>query len=356
MDQAYIVVSDVHLGSEWCNQKEFCSFLEWVHGLENKPESIKYKNKEIIIRNPGKIILLGDILELWDPREGDRDNVIKDSMRPLSLLSSIGCDKIYVVGNHDSCLNELDKKIDYEILNNGTKFDIHNKHYPEYERSSSPNNIKIGTRSYFFIHGHQFDKEQAILTRISHIIDERWDPLDWFQVLYNISYTKEHWKRNLAIFLGLLFGGKRFLWNGLLKSSFWNTTLWAALTGFFALSSIPGTVAHSQRIIYGFTKPMDKTVEQVIRNKYYKSQKDTIDADIVIFGHTHFADSCELIKKQGKKTFTKTFINSGCWVGRDTYLNGKMRYANTFVYLDESGAYIMKWLDSGKIKCIKAFV
>jgi UDP-2,3-diacylglucosamine pyrophosphatase LpxH len=83
---AYIIVSDVHLGSEKCNQKEFCHFLEWVRGLEIKPEVIKCKDKEIKIKKPDKMILLGDILELWGPRDGDRDNVIKDCIRPFSLL------------------------------------------------------------------------------------------------------------------------------------------------------------------------------------------------------------------------------------------------------------------------------
>jgi UDP-2,3-diacylglucosamine pyrophosphatase LpxH len=353
VEQAYIIVSDVHLGSKKCNQKEFCSFLEWIHGLANKPKIIKYKDKEIIIRNPSKIILLGDILELWDPKDGDRDNVIKDSMRPFSLLSNIGCDKVYVVGNHDDSLSELDKKIDYEILDNGTKFDIYNRHYPEKdEKSGIANGIKIGNRSYFFLHGHQFDKEQAIFTDISQLMGENWNPLDWFQVLYNITYTKKHWKRNLVIFLVLLLGGKRFLWNGFLKSSFLSTLLWSTVTGFFALNSIPGVVAHSQRIIYNSTKPIDMTAEQVIENKYYKSRKDTIDADAVIFGHTHFASSYELILKTGKKLF----INSGCWVGTDTDFNGKMRYTNTFVYLDDSGVYIMTWRGSGKISCIEAFI
>lgn len=349
---AYMIISDVHLGSERCNQKEFCCFLEWIQSLAIQPKVVNYKSKEIIIRNPNKIILLGDILDLWDPKDGDRDNVIKDSMRPFSLLSNIGCDKIYVVGNHDNCLNELDRKIDGEILDNGTRFDIYNEHYPEHEKSGIARGIKIGNRSYFFLHGHQFDKEQAIFTEISQLIDEDWNLLDWFQVLYNITYTKEHWKRNLAIFLGLLLGGRRFLWNGLLKSSFWSTTVWAMIAGFFALSSTPGIVAHSQRIIYNSTKPIDKTVKQVIQDKYYKTQKDTIDADVIIFGHTHFADSGELIDKARKKIF----INSGCWVGTDICLNGKMRYTNTFIYLDESGAYILKWLNSGEINCIKAFI
>jgi UDP-2,3-diacylglucosamine pyrophosphatase LpxH len=271
-----------------------------------------------------------------------------------------------VIGNHDDSLGELDVKIDYETLENGTTFDIYNRHYPEKdEESGIASGIKIGNRSYFFLHGHQFDKGQAVLKDVSQLIGESWNPLDWFQVLYNISFTKKYWKTNFVIFLGLLLGGGYFLLNLFRQTSFWYTLLvwamiigflalmiWAMVIGFFAFSSIPGVVAHSQRSIYNSTKPRDKTAEQVITDKYYQSSKDTIDADAVIFGHTHFASSYE-IKSESRK---KLFLNTGCWYGTDTNFDGKMRYANTFIYLDEIGAYILTWRGSGKIDCIEAFV
>ncbi len=37
MKQSYIVISDVHLGNEECNHKDFCDFLKWMHDLENQP-------------------------------------------------------------------------------------------------------------------------------------------------------------------------------------------------------------------------------------------------------------------------------------------------------------------------------
>jgi predicted phosphodiesterase len=128
-------------------------------------------------------------------------------------------------------------------------------------------------------------------------------------------------------------------------------TVWATTTGFFALSSIPGIVANTQGSVYKSMKPRDKTAEQIITNKYYQRSKDTIDADVVVFGHTHFASSYEL-KSEARN---KLFLNSGCWVGKDDYINLKKRYTNTFIYLDESGAYILTWRGSGKIECIEAF-
>ncbi|AKB45077.1 UDP-2,3-diacylglucosamine diphosphatase [Methanosarcina vacuolata] len=355
-ESAYIVVSDVHLGSEQCNQNEFCCFLEWINSLssqENTDQIVKCKNKEVKIKKPCKIILLGDIVELWDPKDGDRDNVIKDSMRPLSLLTSVGCDKIYVVGNHDYSLGELEGKINWEHLCNETELDIYDSHYPKKDKNGIAHGFNIGNRSYFFLHGHQFDKEQAVLAYVSHLIGELWNPLNWFQVLYNIPFTKKHWKRNFVIFLGLVFGGKYLMWSAFLQSSFWVTAIWAIITGFFAFSSIPGIVAHTQEIIYKHINPLDKTAEEVITDEYYKKKKDTIQADVVVFGHTHFASyyPLDLSEKEGQKK-KKLFVNSGCWVGTDEDINGKMRYSNTFIYIDKGGAYIMRWCGSGKIDCI----
>ncbi len=237
--------------------------------------------------------------------------------------------------------------------------------------------------------------------------------------------------------LSVIILGGWYFWE---KSSLW-ILIWGALTGFFALSSVPGVVANTQRKFYNMMKPKDKTAQEIIEGDgYYKKEKDTIKADRVVFGHTHFASSF--------KTPEKLFINSGCWIG--TYLinwdeipgnsNGRLidfliqsfgvdwvrtakiekiddgrtilvstgqnslslrlndektmanlkigdgrtdeftvktesdklktlniytginkqignerRYSNTFVYIDESGAYLLSWINKDKIECIEAF-
>ncbi|MFZ2410236.1 MAG: hypothetical protein WAW23_01565 [Candidatus Methanoperedens sp.] len=420
---AYIVVSDVHLGSDSCNQSEFCDFLEWVHGLNNQPEKVNYKysdgkDSEVTIIKPEKMVLLGDILELWDPKDGNRDNVIMKSTKPFSILSQADFEKVYVVGNHDDSLGELEDYVNFVTLPNGTKFEVHDSHYPEADKQTGiPRgfNAGKGNRTYFFLHGQQFDKEQDVLRKVSRFIGESWDPIAWFQSLFNITYTKKHWMENLIAFLILFFGGMyglekliisrfldlmnvilfivtiallyfglRYVWNLLLNhylkykfftnliwgilvilgvylgwsyyllhqpSQFTYIVIWAAGTGFFAISSFPGVVVHLQRIVYDMIKSKDKTVEEIINSGYYKKDKDTIVADVVVFGHTHFAGSYGPNADIGNKTF----INTGCWVGKDDVIKGKQRYANTFVYIDESGAYIMKWQGCGNIRCIEAF-
>lgn len=256
-------------------------------------------------------------------------------------------------------------------------------------------------------------------------------------VLSGLIYILWNKLYRMFFLLSVIILGGWYFWE---KSSLW-ILIWGALTGFFALSSVPGVVANTQRKFYNMMKPKDKTAQEIIEGDgYYKKEKDTIKADRVVFGHTHFASSF--------KTPEKLFINSGCWIG--TYLinwdeipgnsNGRLidfliqsfgvdwvrtakiekiddgrtilvstgqnslslrlndektmanlkigdgrtdeftvktesdklktlniytginkqignerRYSNTFVYIDESGAYLLSWINKDKIECIEAF-
>jgi UDP-2,3-diacylglucosamine pyrophosphatase LpxH len=117
--QPYIVISDVHLGDDQCCKEEFREFLEWL--CESKStdakstlkvrlhKSTQHDTKEIAkgkrpldeIDYPGTLILLGDILELWAPRDNKRTNVIIDSLSVFGKLIDLRCCKVYVLGNHD---------------------------------------------------------------------------------------------------------------------------------------------------------------------------------------------------------------------------------------------------------------
>jgi UDP-2,3-diacylglucosamine pyrophosphatase LpxH len=148
-----------------------------------------------------------------------------------------------------------------------------------------------------------------------------------------------------------LIGGWYFFWKMAVQPSLWITLSWAAITGFFAFCSIPGIVARYQREIDNVTIPKNTTAQQVIEDGYYQKHRDTINADVVVFGHTHFASSYG----PNPETGNKLFINSGCWVGKDNVFNEKQRYTNTFVFIDEGGAYILEWRGSNKIDFIEAF-
>lgn len=67
-----IVVSDTHLGSKTQSDKDFSKLIDWIATLEKEGgKTIKLDGKEILLKPPEKVILLGDILELWSPRDGD---------------------------------------------------------------------------------------------------------------------------------------------------------------------------------------------------------------------------------------------------------------------------------------------
>jgi len=333
---SYIVVSDVHLGSKLCNFDQFCSFLEWLLDLKDSPKTIPSKDGMIEIKSPEKAVLLGDILELWDPRDGDRDQVVKQCLRPLSLLSNLGCDKIYVMGNHDNAIENYDEKIDYEMFRNNTKLDIWNRHYPEEDAG-----IKIGGRSYYFLHGQQYDKSQAVLAMVSKLLGERWDPVEWCNSQYNTSFTKRHWALSFVFFaVSALAAGWYIQRLESVGSRFAFTVLGVLVGGFFAFSSFPAMVTKGQRKIYNLSKPKDKTARQVLEDEYYKEQKDTVTAEVVVFGHTHFASSY-----RGGSGKEKIFVNTGSWVGVDEEIDGEMRYSNTFVYIDDQRAHILRWND-----------
>jgi len=334
---SYIVISDVHLGSKLCNFDQFCSFLVWLLDLKDSPKTVHSKDGTIEIASPEKVVLLGDILELWDPKDGDRDNVVKQALRPLSLLSDLGCDKIYVMGNHDDAIKNYNEKIDYEMFRNKTKLDVWNRHYPEEDAG-----IKIGGRSYYFLHGHQYDKSQAILATVSKLLGETWDPVEWCNSQFNTSFTKRHWAVSFLFFvLVLLVAGWYIQSFKSVGARFTFTALGVLVGGFFAFSSLPAMVTKSQRNIYNRSKPKDKTAREVLEDEYYKKQKDTVTADVVVFGHTHFASSYRGSRAGWGKE--KIFVNTGSWVGADEEIDGKMRYSNTFVYIDNRGAHILRW-------------
>ncbi|MFA4957221.1 MAG: hypothetical protein WC556_09655 [Candidatus Methanoperedens sp.] len=138
----YFVVSDTHLGSNKegsnvPNYGEFCSFLEWLKSIPDSGTDILIIEGQIEIKkrvySPTKMILLGDIIDQWDPDKGDRSYIIKEGSRPFALIQGLKCDKVYVVGNHDQDLYELANILQKEkgcIDLDNSKLEVHRRHYP----------------------------------------------------------------------------------------------------------------------------------------------------------------------------------------------------------------------------------
>lgn len=109
-----IVIADTHLGlvpdpgklaeAETCDPAALVGFINWLVDLKNK----KVENELELydeggdaskkLEPPSMLILLGDIVDLWDSTEAK----VEFSSRPLfSALEKLDCEKIYVLGNHD---------------------------------------------------------------------------------------------------------------------------------------------------------------------------------------------------------------------------------------------------------------
>lgn len=414
MEDRYIVVSDVHLGGHSNNKpycKDFCAFLNWVKGLPNNGK-IPYKDDEgaektITVEPPTKIILLGDIMDIWDPTGQDRNNIIKDSTEPFSLLHDIDCEKIYVTGNHDEDIEEIADRVKSFEWKGTHRLSLYARHYPEGDKIKTGESVN-GIR-YSFLHGHQYDKEQITYT-YSKILNTRFDPVDFVQDLANVSFTKKI-SRNLAIFLSVLWIiltvsaifdnsllkniiGVIFAVTGIILSARYfmegkrlvkerNESRWYAysflvagiiliillvlsyiyrknffilfsvsyyiLTYLVLISLIPKMVTYLMRSFYlSFRNSKDKSVDEVIHENY-NLNKDTTDVHVVVFGHTHKAGAC--LDKRHDHPKYKLFVNTGCWTEEDVF-SGDKRDVKTFAYIDREGISLLKWAGKENIECI----
>jgi len=387
-----IVVSDVHLGREDSNYRDFWDFLYWLKLIANST-SLDCNGTKINIKKPGTNVLLGDILELWDTRKDDRNYVIKDVLAPISILNDIDCDIIYVIGNHDADLYDIKKVwgeegVKFPYKGEGT-FKIFYRTYPEPEspdgrhKKEIVKGIKIGNDKYVFLHGHQFDKTQHfhriskclsdVLMRFNKIFrlkdkveKVRFDPIDWFQDLANVSFTKNVGRKlgNTLIF-GLLFL-LYILFTFILvrdrnELNAWFISgcviCWVLFSSFLVVTILPKIATWLFTVYYRINPcniiPECTPVKEVVRERYAAKKGKNIDANIIVFGHTHNAGYCK------KVSTSKEFINTGCWLKLKDNCKKKGGVPNTFLYINKVAPYLLIWdkekVDKGEIECVKDF-
>jgi predicted phosphodiesterase len=221
--------------------------------LYKKNERTKY---ERTIIPPSKIVLLGDILDLWDPENSDRSHNIKRGAEPFSLIHETKCDKIYVVGNHDQDLYELADVFekDKSALNLGDyKLEVFRKHYP----LNVIKGIRIGKIRYAFLHGHQFEKVQ-ITELVNKKLGIRFDPIDVVQDISNISIVKTVCieKRPTVVYI-ISLGFSVLLWNYMqAQPGLWSIP-YALLLSYVVLTPAVKIIAKSQAYIWNkFLEPV----------------------------------------------------------------------------------------------------
>jgi UDP-2,3-diacylglucosamine pyrophosphatase LpxH len=268
----YVVVSDVHLGGKQVfpgHHRAFCEFLSWIRDLPPQGRPVPVPGGDGTIEDktilpPTTIVLLGDILEMWDPREQNRDYLTADLMEPVSILQHTDCDIVYVTGNHDADVGEIVTSTGCDKLapnircmkgdsvlpipktqeprpappadavsgacrifsredtagqdapeglafpwgDKNRTFSVHGRHYLSSEKINGQDaGIEIGGVRYAFLHGHQFDHEQITYT-MSEVFDSRFDPVDTLIDLATTTFTK---KIPFNMILALLAGWILFL-------------------------------------------------------------------------------------------------------------------------------------------------
>ena len=365
-DGPLIVVSDAHLGLLPPSVTAFPHFLEWLTTLQTiEGVIIETTSGDKCLKAPQQIILLGDILDLWGPRGGDLIGSLRDSFDIFKLLFGLNCEKIYVTGNHDEMVSGFSGTY---TCGNGTRFTVTPKHYPE----KTSQWIKVGGTTYFFLHGHQFNKVfkhggvlkfvnlMGQLSSTYHGFDPRLGRVGFIFLLLSLFLLMSplfitwpslllQWPIAYAIPLLLiwaLFGvvGCAWIWRQLQKA--WGTVYPHPQhpTRHMRISVTDRLISSAKRVA-GSAQHID--IDPLIDKYYYKRGKDTIAADAIVFGHTHIPGiRSDLSSPAVKKTLKKMFVNSGSWVDSWAQVLG-IPY-NTFVYIDSDGPILLQWDDENK--------
>jgi len=318
-----IVVSDVHLGHERSNFIQFNDFLDWIQSKKNQKQEnkllVKFNGIRKRILVPEMIIFLGDILELWEPKKDDVGFVGRRSKKFIEKIIELPCEKIYVLGNHDKTFEELRAQA-YELTSGNLQI-----FYRNFPKKAESEYLTIGKSTYFFIHGHQFDKDMRYFGSLAEVGPS---------ILLSLQRTnKKVFKLkgfgSLAISLFLWILDYLFpLWifeNSVpyiitFLSPFWSANLLWIAGRFFTRY---------------FFKARYKDIKSVIKKGWYDTDKDTVIAENLVFAHTHYP-GIEKAQKLIPSAKKKLFINCGSWFEKE-------KYPNTFLYIDEKEILLIEW-------------
>jgi UDP-2,3-diacylglucosamine pyrophosphatase LpxH len=361
MDESYLVVSDLHLGSEDCCNEEFEHFLDWLAACSRNDGRLPVQTQQGDRRltPPTTFILLGDMVELWVPREHERSSVLCDSTSIFSKLIDLNCKKVYVLGNHDADLFEHECEKDVRpndsfqtlmewVCSNDSSFELVQRHYPNCPDDPLKQRVRLGEKDYLFLHGQQFDRDfntSRGLVRFVPFMAGLASAFDFFPAG--------------GIFLAL---SVFFLWlfaaaaRGILAiDPLWFIVLFmlAAYPGLSwlivrvftptwelkkTLSAVIALAGQSQEDVlstpwdvnknlnnfkhelYETKKQQDrpkyKNINTIISEKYYRPDKDASKPDVIIFGHTHVPEICKampIVDDNGQPVM-RQFVNSGMWL------------------------------------------
>jgi UDP-2,3-diacylglucosamine pyrophosphatase LpxH len=350
-DSPILVISDMHLGFEDESADRFQNFItrcltSWVHRGQTTIE----RTGETLDA-PRKIILLGDFIDLWVSRDDNTVRPYKESFGVVNSLNALNREIVYVAGNHDCIAGTF-----YAKKNSLPDWGYVFHRYPEPPVDGRWKGEKIGEMTYFFLHGHQFDvfRYKSVL-RLSNFVGSaaaaaegfwkfKWlgalvflctlgvvasalFPNPLFTVLSGLTASLNTWLgAGLMLIIGVVLGllvSLGVLW--LFGRFFWV---------YYDLYRHPG---HTPKNRFNLKMPLE-TLQQVIKSTGFKREQQRIDANVIVFGHTHNPGMCRF--QSGPNKF---LVNSGSWILQSG--NEDDPHTDTFVYIDDSGPRLLKWHD-----------
>ncbi|MGQ9720352.1 MAG: hypothetical protein ACUVXA_03410 [Candidatus Jordarchaeum sp.] len=370
-DGSFFVISDTHLGlvpgpeekskGVICEPDKVGQFVNWLIRLRNGEKTMiklgPWGNgrKEKVLKPPEKLILNGDILELWDAT----DRAIDYSSRPIfDLFQRLKCEKIYILGNHDYDLQPLTGA----YPSGEQTMSIVKELYPSQSEEGKKDGdkkvitLKKGDRDYLFLHGYQFD-------RIF-----RFHP---WKLLPGVRSGALAFGRYGDLFIGLLFLGiiavvlnSIFIqWNPLSFLGF-NIGFWNWVIPFLTVVGNPAliflwAVLGSPRIFYLYGR---KVWNRVVGTRYNRkvsikgilswwrrfSKNRTVTGKKlrIIYGHTHLFDAVlpdELSKFSRKKEKVDIAVfNTPAWV-KDWSEKHRQKLRAACLYIDDEDELFLGW-------------
>ena len=287
------------------------------------------------LRAPGKLMLLGDILELWDSSQRALE-MCGDSI--LQTLSKLRCEKLYVLGNHDNLLSELAGS---SYPSGATPMLLTTPIYPLEKDKGTVEPMETDNAAYLFVHGQQFDKYFVASSGVDRLIGFLRDGAAAFG-----AYSK-------LLTLAFIVALATSVWNPVpyLSPVFWLATLMLALVGIpwifitFARAGFNRvkTRKHDRNgAIEGFQKWWSSWPRPRLQT-FLEQQGRHIN---IIYGHTHRADVIErqVMNSVLKKKIVDDLmsINVPAWV-HDTKIGYQDVLRAAFLYIHEKGYEFFGW-------------
>lgn len=370
--RAFIVLSDTHLGLREGFKKTVShrpthvdQFVKWLEELQTEGEKElpvvteelrddgEYELKKISSKKlsfPEKLVLNGDIFELWD---GSDKSIQFASHSILSSISRLKCEKLYLIGNHDFANVELaaEEGGKVETLSNLypwglSELNIIRDTYPT-PRKGMIRTLRVGEDHYLLLHGHQFSKlfRNAPLEILSSLRDgaEAFRLYSWVFVGSFIIWVMIWSMDSLTDYLELSI----------------SLTIQVIITLLLAVLAIPRIFVSIARPIFNLFNKSRYDRKKALKGfgawweKFTKKNELQAKRIYMIYGHTHAIDLVEKreLEKIGKKKIEKvdlTLINHPAWV-KDTKSEHKRELREVFVYVDKYGFEFFGWSWDSKL-------